>query len=440
MNSKYNTRGRTVRKRIISLLLSVVLALSLLTGCYSSDTISGDEKIVLDYWTLFGGGDAEFMEEIVSDFNKSHPNIKVNYIQFAFDEYYTKLVTGISAGRAPDIAVSHMSRLPQLVKLGIVSSLDTMAQEIDIDWESYNQNILGETVYEGEHYAVPIDTHPIVMYYNKAHLEKAGLLNEQGKPIMEESPEGFIKFLTTLKQEVPEVAPFSFPTGGIDAYRLWWSLYVQMGEEGLLSDDLKSVDLDMDKAVKAANFMKSLYYEHEVIPQHLEDFYGTFQSGQAASFISGVWTTGIWEGTEGLDFGVVPIPTIYEEDGVFGSSHTLVLPRNEEPNEERRKAALTFANYVAEKGEIWAKAGHIPAHTETFEEEAYQELQHRSDYKEVADYVVYPKRSVNYASIERIIVQNLDAILNGSVPAERAFKQAGKQIQEVLDDSLLTGQ
>ena len=35
---------------------------------------------------------------------------------------------------------------------------------------------------DGKQYAVPFDTHPIVLYYNKDLLEKAGLLGEDGLP------------------------------------------------------------------------------------------------------------------------------------------------------------------------------------------------------------------------------------------------------------------
>ncbi|WP_174614650.1 ABC transporter substrate-binding protein [Virgibacillus ihumii] len=428
-----------MRKKSFSIVL-LILLLVFISGC-SNPAVgsSNSDKVELDYWTLFGGGDAEFMKEIVQKFNKSHPDIHVNYIQLPFDDYYTKLVTGIAAGKAPDVAVSHISRLPQLVELGVVSSLDSDAQKQGLDWDKFNQNILEASIMNGKHYAIPIDTHPIAFYYNKKHLRKAGLLNEQGKPIIEETPEGFVNFLTKLKKELPnDIAPFSFATTGIDPYRLWWSFYHQLGADGVLSDDLSSTDFEMKKAVKAANYMKDLYYKHKVIPLHITDFYRMFQNGNAATLITGVWSTGIWEGTKNLEFGVTPVPAIFGEKAVFGNSHTLFLPNHENADEEKRKAAFKFASFVAENGQIWAGAGHIPAKQTVYEKEAFKELPHRSQYVQIADHVAFQKPSVANGTIETILTRNLDTILNGSVSAEDAFKKAEREIDELLENSLLT--
>ncbi|WP_077328862.1 ABC transporter substrate-binding protein [Virgibacillus siamensis] len=428
-----------MKKKGCTMLLLFLLVV-FISGCSNLAVgSSNSDKIELDYWTLFGGGDAEFMKEIVQKFNSTHPDIKVNYIQLPFDDYYTKLVTGIAAGKAPDVAVSHISRLPQLVELGVVSSLNTAAQKQGIQWDKFNQNILEASIMNGNHYAVPIDTHPIAFYYNKKYLRKAGLLNEQGKPIIEETPEGFVNFLIKLKKELPEdIAPLSFATTGIDPYRLWWSYYHQLGADGVVSDDLSSADLELQKAVKAAKYMKDLYYKHEVIPLHITDFYRTFQSGNAASLITGVWSTGIWEGTEDLEFGVIPVPAIFGKRAVFGNSHTLFLPKHEKADTEKRKAALTFARFVAENGQIWAKAGHIPAKQTVYEKEAFKELPHRSDYVQIADHVAFQKPSVANGTIETILTRNLDTVLNGSKSAEKAFKKAEREIEELLQNSLLT--
>lgn len=427
-----------MRNKHYTVLLCLILLCGLMSGCSNLGIASSaDDKIELEYWTLFGGGDAEFMKEIVQKFNETHPDIHVNYIQLSFDDYYTKLVTGIAAGKAPDIAVSHTSNLPQLVELGIVNDLDSVSK--DVDWDGFNQNVLESTTFDGKHFAIPLDTHPIAFYYNKKLLRDADLLNDQGQPVFEETPEGFVNFLKALKEELPpDVAPMSFPTTGVDSYRLWWSFYHQLGADDVLSDDLSSADIDLEKAAIATNYTKDLFYKHQVIPLHISDFYRTFQSGKAATFISGVWTTGIWEDTEGLDFGVIPLPTIFDKQAVWGDSHTLFLPKQEKPDQEKQQAALTFASFVAENGQIWAKAGHIPVKQSVYKKEAFKKLPHRSKYVEAADHVVFPKRSAVNAPVETILNRNLDAVLNGDAPAEKAFKKAEKEIQELLENSLLT--
>ncbi|KAF9105008.1 hypothetical protein BGX30_008996, partial [Mortierella sp. GBA39] len=192
---------------------------------------------------------------------------------------------------------------------GVATELDDSAKDANIDWSTFNQNILEASVYDDKHYAVPIDTHPFIMYYNKKLLKDAGLLGEDGKPVLEQSGEGFIKFLTTLKEKLPKGKyPFALSSSNDDPFRFWWALYSQQGGNDVVSDDLKSADIDKEKAVKAADYIKDLYHKYNFIKLNDPDFYKTFQSGNAAIMMTGVWATGTWEKTKGLEFGAMPIP------------------------------------------------------------------------------------------------------------------------------------
>lgn len=98
-----------------------------------------------------------------------------------------------------------------------------------VKWDEYNQNILDATIYDGKHYAIPNDTFGEVFYINNKFVDQAGLLNEDGSVKMEQTPEGFVKFLTTINEELPNTTPMTMGTTGGDPFRLWWSFYHQMG-------------------------------------------------------------------------------------------------------------------------------------------------------------------------------------------------------------------
>ena len=51
----------------------------------------------------------------------------------------------------------------------------------------------------------------------------------------------------------------SLPNNGDDPYRIWWATYFQMGGTPLVNEDGTEVTMDKDIAVKAAEFVKSLY-------------------------------------------------------------------------------------------------------------------------------------------------------------------------------------
>ncbi|WP_040953054.1 ABC transporter substrate-binding protein [Gorillibacterium massiliense] len=359
----------------------------------SAPPAAGGDKVTLSYWTLFSGGDGDNMDALIAEFNKSHPDIQIKNTKLEWGEYYTKLITAVGNGNGPDIGISHISRLPDLINQGVVTTLDDVAGPANVDWSTFNQNILNSTIVDGQHYAVPIDTHPFIMYYNKKLLKDAGLLGDDGKPVMEQSADGFVKFLSTLKEKLPKtVTPFALSNSNDDPYRLWWALYSQQGGNDLVSDDLTKAQIDTDKAVKAAQYIQDLF-KNGYIKKNDPDFYKNFQSGTAAIMMTGVWATGTWESTKGLEFGAMPIPKIYDQEATWGDSHTIILPTTKGNDAKKRQAAITFANWVADNGQIWAKAGHIPAKPSVFEKPEFKSLPYRSDYVSVADTVKFNKPS-----------------------------------------------
>ncbi|MFB5266449.1 ABC transporter substrate-binding protein [Paenibacillus enshidis] len=436
-----------MKRKISWLALTLLLSFSLvLSGCGgsggsggSSDQgagdSSGDGKVILSFWTLFDGGDGKNMQALVDEFNKTHPDIVVKNTKLAWGEYYTKLITSVGNGNGPDIGISHTSRLPDLIDQGVVTELDTPATEAGVDWNTYNQNLLNAVTVDGQHYAVPIDTHPFIMYYNKKLLKDAGLLGEDGKPVFEQSADGFVSFLKTLKEKLPaKVTPFAFSNVNDDPYRLWWALYTQQGGNDVISDDLKLAAIDKEKGIQAADYVQKLFTEG-YIKKNDPDFYKNFQSGTAAIMMTGVWATGTWESTKGLEFGAMPIPKIFDQEATWGDSHTIILPLTQDEDPAKRKAAMIFADWVAENGQVWAKAGHIPSKPSVLEKQEYKDLPYRSDYTEVASVVKFSKQSTkNWQIRDEAAFKFLNEVWTGKMTPSAAMDNMETTIQKILNE------
>ncbi|WJH29641.1 ABC transporter substrate-binding protein [Paenibacillus sp. CC-CFT742] len=428
---------RRVGLLALTLLLSVSMILSACSGNSggADDDAASDGKVSLSFWTLFDGGDGANMQALVDEFNKTHPNIEVKNTKLAWGEYYTKLVTAVGNGNGPDIGISHSSRLPDLIDQGVVTELDTPAADAGVDWNSYNQNLLSAVTVDDQHYAVPIDTHAFIMFYNKKLLKEAGLLGEDGKPVLEQSADGFVSFLKTLKEKLPaKVTPFALSNNNDDPFRLWWSLYSQLGGNDVISDDLKSAAIDKEKGIQAADYIQKLYTEG-YIKKNDPDFYKNFQSGTAAMTMTGVWTTGTWESTKDFEFGAMPIPKFYDQEATWGDSHTIILPLTQDEDEAKRKAAMIFADWVADNGQVWAKAGHIPSKPSVLEKQEFKDMPYRSDYSEVASVVKFSKKSTKTAQIrEEVAFKFLNEVwVNKMTPAD-AMNNMEAGIQKILSE------
>ncbi|SFL60300.1 carbohydrate ABC transporter substrate-binding protein, CUT1 family (TC 3.A.1.1.-) [Gracilibacillus orientalis] len=424
-----------------SVFIGVVFVALILAACSGNSDSAGNDVEIPEgatevvMWNLFSGGDAEYMNDIVTEFNDSQEEYFVNNVQQEYEEYYTKLLTSVGSGKGPDLAIAHSHVLPELVTQGLVTNINDYAEDAGLNWDEFNQNVLDVTVYDGNNYAVPIDTHPEIMFINNNLVDEAGLLNDDGTPDFEKTPEGFVEFLTSLKESLPEdKMPFAFSSVGEDPYRIWWALYNQMGGENIVSGDMENPTyaLDHEKATKAAKYLYDLYHTHEAIPLDLADFYSDFQSGNAALITTGVWATGIWETTEDLDFTPMPFPNIFGQDAAWASSHTFVLPYYDDADEDAQKGAVEFMKFATDNGADWARAGHIPAKDTVLESDEFKDMPYRSEYAEVANYVKYVDRTVHARGIQDIVVRNLDKYWAGDAAAEEVFSMIEQEVTDLI--------
>jgi multiple sugar transport system substrate-binding protein len=413
----------------LSILLLAMLLVLVMGGCGTDGAEespqSAAEPVTLEYWTPFSGGDNIFMTELVQQFNREHGDIRIDQINSRLDDYYSRLRTAILSGNAPDLAIIHATNLPQFVQNGYIEPLDGLAADTGLDWGQFNAKIAESTVYGGAHYAVPLDTHTLVLYYNKKFLKEAGLLDAGDKPLIGKGEQGFTEFLQQLKAELPPgVAPLALPSTRIDSVWLWWSLYNQMQGGGVFyNPEGTQAVFNNKESLQALEFVNSLY-QQELIPPDINDAFKLFYDGEAAMLITGVWGTGAFEQDENLELGVVPVPVIYDHPAVWGDSHTLAIPAKSEMSAEKRNAAMVFARWAVEHGVMWAEAGHVPSSREVVESGAYAALKFRSDYANTANSVAYWPRNVKQWTINEEIIRQFEKMIYKEQSPEQALQNA----------------
>ncbi|REE81002.1 carbohydrate ABC transporter substrate-binding protein (CUT1 family) [Paenibacillus taihuensis] len=436
--NKEQSARRFTRRSWLHLGAIMAILGGLLSGCGGHDEEqeaqpSKAAAIRIDYWTPFSGGDNQFMTAMVNRFNEEQTGIQIVQTNSRLDDYYSRLRTAILAGNAPDVAIVHTTSMPQFVQNGYIEDLTAPAAEVGLDWKQFNPNILASTVYNGHSFAVPLDTHALVMYYNKAYLRQAGLLDDADKPVIGQGPEGFHAFLQQIKKSVPsDVAPLAEPSTRIDSVWLWWSLYNQMkGGGAMYSADGTKAAFDNPKSLQALKFIHQLNSEG-LIPPNINDSFKLFSDGKAAVLFLGMWATGALEHVKGLDFGVIPVPKLYDQPSAWGDSHTLAIPKKSDMSDEKQKAIMTFIKWMVEHGEMWAEAGHVPSMTKVVKDKAFNELKYRSDYAAVANYVAYWPRNVKQWSIIEILIGEFEKMNYNQQTPEQALRKAADKVNAAL--------
>ncbi|ANE49061.1 ABC transporter substrate-binding protein [Paenibacillus swuensis] len=417
------------------MLFVLCVSVTVLAGCEQQDGEPRDslpepqQEVRLDYWTPFSGGDNLFMTQMVDQFNKEHQGIQVVQRNSRLDDYYSRLRTAILSGNAPDVAVIHASSLPQFVQNGYIEELTEPARQVGLSWDQFGQAVRKSTEFNGKPYAVPLDTHALVMYYNKSYLKQAGVLDAGGKPVIAPGTQGFTAFLKKIKQNVPaDVAPLTQPSTRIDSVWLWWSLYNQIQGGGVFFNPEGTKAIIDNKAAETALHYVNDLYRTGLVPAGINDAFKQFYDGKAAVFITGMWATGALEHVEELDFGVVPLPTLYDKPASWGDSHTLALPARHEISEAKRDASMIFTRWMIDHGAKWSEAGHVPSRTSVLQEASFQELKYRSDYAAAANTVAYwPKHTKQWALVE-LMIRQFEKMIYAQQTPEETLQKAVKLI------------
>ncbi|TCJ19882.1 extracellular solute-binding protein [Rubrobacter taiwanensis] len=362
----------------------------MLGGC--GVTSLAAERLVVDFWNLFGGGDGARLDEMERAFRESRPEVRLNSTTLAWGApYYTKLAMSAVGGRPPDVAILHQSRLAAYAPAGLLEPLDPqLLSEFDMGPDSFLPEVLEASRYEGEIYAIPLDTHPFVQYYNTDICKEAGLLGPDGELKPLEGPDAVIDALKRAKEVTGDLGLSFYPADDAGPWRLWYTLYGQLDGEAILSPDAREVTLDEEKALRAVEFMVALAQDAEVVRANID--YG----GSVAQFLSGRagfhWN-GEWEVTTYLEadlpFSMLPFPNVFGENHVSQADrHTFVIPTQSSRDPRSMEAALEFISSMLKSSLIWAKGGHIPAYLPVANSDEYRELKPQSNYAGVADNVV----------------------------------------------------
>jgi len=394
----------------------------------SGTAVSGGKTVELKYWVPFSGSDGEFMEAMVNKFNESQSEIKVEFMNNNWDNYYPKLMASLVSKSAPDVAVAHVSHLAELLPTGMIEPLDGLASEAGLDWSNFAENQQNAVLKDGSHVAVPLDTHAVVMYYNKKYLGEAGFLNDDGSIKMEPGAEGFTQMLRALKGTLPaDVSPLIIGSNNIFTYWIWYALVQQQG--GTYIQDGKAT-IDTSEGKKAMELIKSWIDEGLALPDIGDNSYDIFKTSKAAVTFTGVWATGNFETEASLDFAAVPFPQLFSQPAAWGDSHTLIVPKQDD--KAKQVAAVKFANWLTDNGAMWAKAGHVPSKPAVLETEEYKALPYRAGYAAVMDDVKYMPDTPKLGAVNDAVLESLVQINFGNVSIEQGLKDAQSKADKLL--------
>jgi multiple sugar transport system substrate-binding protein len=434
-----NLSRRAVLKGIAGLGVGASLA-----GC-SAPVLSGlgtggDAAGSLAYWNLFGGGDGVRMTQMLDTFRAANPNIDLKAVTLAWgNPYYTKLSLATLGQKPPAVAVSHLTRMKNLVAADLLEelNLEDLAR-FGITPDKLDRTAWENGLVEGKAYAVPLDTHPFVMFYNTDICKKAGLLDSSGQLTPLDSEDKFFDAMGRAKEA-------SGQYGGVVAvnsdtstpWRVFQSLYSQLGGQ-MLADQGRKVVIDEAKATQVLTFLQK--WTADGLFPAAADYQGaiaSFAEGQAGFYFQGEWEISTFQTAE-MPFSMTLFPNVYGGGrySVQADSHTLVIPKQPDRDRQRLDGSLMLIKSFLDQSKTWAEGGHVPAWVPFRDSAEYKALTPQSNYAAAAAGAAYDPEgwySGSGSNFEIGAGSNIATVLSGQQQPDAALAQMRTQLTALAD-------
>jgi multiple sugar transport system substrate-binding protein len=296
--------------------LFVVSALLLLTaGCAAArhPTARQTGPTVVRLWSGWTGAEGRAFQEVVAQFNRMHPGLRVENLSGVQDD--TKTIRAITAGVPPDVFfLWDTADLGPLAQMGALLPLDDRFRRAGLRAEQFVPAALAFCRYRRRLYALPYLLDAEALFWNKRVFRQAGLDPDRPPQTLEElsalaerlTTRGAAGQITRLGMQLPDVP------------------LVCTAHSGAFYDETR----DLLTADSPANVRALTWYRDLADRQgggvQVSAFQSSFESGSGqlqgashpfftgkmAMMVSGEWMP-VWieRYAPDLDYGIAPFPT-----------------------------------------------------------------------------------------------------------------------------------
>lgn len=288
------------------------------TSCVDkSGKLTDTKDVHIRVWESYSN--SSFIKKAGAEYTKTHPNVKIDYINMELDFTTGNISVDGPAGIGPDLFAAPHDKLGELVSKNLILPTEN-PQNVK---SKVLQTCSKALTFKGTMYGYPMSAETYALFYNKK------LIRESEVP---KSWENLVSW--TQDFNAKNYGKYGFV---MDFYNSYYSIIFftgngnrLFGEDGTQENQ---PNLNTPAALKGIQFFQSLRDSLNLSKIELSTLTcdGLFSSGNTAMHISGLWNVKNFERAK-IDFGVAPLPSLPGEStpcvsfsgtrGMFVSSHS----------------------------------------------------------------------------------------------------------------------
>ena len=389
------------------------------------------EAVAIRFWAM--GREGEVVQELVRDFERENPGIRVTVQQIPWGAAHEKLLTAHVGGSTPDVAQLGNTWIAEFTALRAIEPLaDRLASSAAAPESAYFAGIWDTNVIDGVPYGVPWYVDTRVLFYRSDLLARAGYATIPG------TWSGWREAMEAVKRQGGrERFAIFLPT---NEYTPWIIFGLQAGSP-LLEDDATRGAFGGPAYRRALDFSLDLFRRGlapAIQGSGIANLYQEFERGTFSMYITGPWNLGEFRRRLSPEmqssWATAPLPG---PDGpasgvsVAGGS-SLVLFRDSRHRDEAWRL-IEFLSRPEQQLRFYRLTGDLPARREAWRDSALAADPNTRAFETQLARVVSTPKIPEWEEISIRLQDHMELAILGSAPPESAMADLDRVVERILE-------
>lgn len=401
-------------------------------ACEHGGRTGGDapEAVELRFWAM--GREGEVVSELVRDFEKANPGVRVRVQQIPWSAAHEKLLTAHVGMSTPDVSQLGNTWIAEFSALRALEPLDPyLTRSAEVSRSGYFPGIWDTNVVDGTLYGIPWYVDTRLLFYRRDILAAAGY---------DSVPASWTEWRAAMQ---------AIKNTGRDRYAIFlpvneWAQPIAFGLQcgsSILRDSDSRGAFSLPEFQRAFRFYVGLYSDGLAPPvanTEVANLYQEFARGYFAMYITGPWNVGEFRrrlprelqdswatsplpGPEGADSGV----------SLAGGSSLVVFRGS-----RHKDAAFKLIAFLSDPGQqirFYHLTGDLPARREAWADSALAADPHMRSFGRQLQRVVSTPKIPEWEQIAYRLQDKAEMAIRGAAPPESALAQLDRDVDRMLE-------
>lgn len=419
--------GRRRRRRFFHVPIAVALALAPIAACAPPE----DDAVTLRFWGM--GREGEVVQELLPEFERLHPGIRVEVQQIPWSAAHEKLLTSYVGESTPDVAQLGNTWIAEFSQIRAIAPLDDRIEASSvIHPDGYFPGIWETNRLDGHIWGVPWYVDTRLVFYRSDLLLEAG---------WNRFPGTWAEWRACLADLAGIMDPDAFP---VFLPLNEWSAPVLLGLQAgssLLDDRGAYGDFRGADFRRGLEFYVGLFrdgYAPVVGYAEAGNVYQEFARGQYAMYVTGPWNLGEFARRLPVElsdaWATAPMPgPDGPESGVSlaGGSSLVVFQGSRHPDEAWK--LVEYLSAPEQQMRFHDLTGDLPARVECWADDALGGDPRVRSFEEQLRNVKPTPKVPEWESIAMRVQDRVEAVVRGAKSIDEATEALDRDVDAILE-------